>query len=71
MKLRYYGGDKTIHGTEYLDVEVHDGEVVAVWFRCQHLPFRVTHVDEVRSKEMLKCYVGSPAPAINGVEVVD
>jgi len=36
---RYYGGWGTIHGTDKLDVEVEDGEVVAVWFRCQMLPF--------------------------------
>lgn len=38
---RYYGDGGTIHGTTHLDVEMQDGKVVAVWFRCQVLPFRV------------------------------
>lgn len=41
---RYYGDGGTIHGTTHLDVEVDpDGKVVAVWFRCQVLPYRVFH----------------------------
>lgn len=39
---RYYGDGGTIHGSTWLDVEVDgDGQVVAVWFRCQMLPWRV------------------------------
>ena len=39
---RYYGDGGTIHSTTHLDVEVDDdGLVVAVWFRCQTLPFQV------------------------------
>ncbi|MBM0257370.1 hypothetical protein [Micromonospora sp. 4G55] len=39
---RFYGDGGTIHGSTWLDVEVDDaGTVVAVWFRCQTLPWRV------------------------------
>lgn len=37
---RYYGDGGTIHATEALDVIVRGGNVVAVWFRCQMLPFK-------------------------------
>jgi hypothetical protein len=36
---RFYGDGTTIHGTTAIDVEVEDGVVVAVWYRCQMLPF--------------------------------
>lgn len=50
---RIYGHDKTIHRTTQLDVEVDkNGEVVAVWFRCQPLPFRQSNVDDWRAKSM-------------------
>lgn len=49
---RFYGDGGTIHGTGHLDVEVKDGQVVAVWFRCQMLPFRVFARDgEPRHRE--------------------
>lgn len=36
----FYGGDKTIHSTGTVDVQLNkDGDVVAVWFRCRMLPF--------------------------------
>jgi len=38
---RYYGDGGTIHNTGTLDIEMQDGQVMAVWFRCQMLPFRV------------------------------
>lgn len=38
---RYYGDGGTIHSTGHLDIETQDGQVMAVWFRCQMLPFRV------------------------------
>jgi hypothetical protein len=65
---RYYGGDLTIHRTTALDVELHDGRVVAVWFRCQQLPFNQIDVNEVRAGEM--AHVTADV-MINGVEVVD
>lgn len=64
---RFYGGAGTIHGTERLDVEVCDGRVVAVWFRCQPLPFRQVEVDTGRRDEM----DGDSRVRLTGVEVVD
>ncbi len=36
----------TIHGSGTIDIQVsgETGEVVAVWFRCRSLPFRVSAV---------------------------
>lgn len=65
---RYYGGDGTIHATRHLDVEVCDGRVVAVWFRCQMLPFRQRDVESQRAAEMTG--VDDPCDLI-GVEVLD
>lgn len=41
--VHHYGDDKTIHRTGIIDVEIDSGtgEVLAVWFRCLNLPFRV------------------------------
>ena len=69
--VRTYGFDKTIHQTQQLDVEVHDGEVVAVWFRCQALPFRQTRPDGNRADEMRDMYDRSSMPALLAVEVKD
>jgi hypothetical protein len=69
---RYYGNGGTIHSTTHLDVEVDDlGHVVAVWFRCQPLPFMQTNVAPRRGVEMQRMYAESPMPGITGVEVVD
>ena len=52
-KQKTYGHDQTIHRTNHIDVEVGpDGKVCALWFRCSTLPFKVTHVDAERAKEM-------------------
>jgi hypothetical protein len=65
---RYYGDGGTIHHDNLLDVEVYDGHVVGVWFRCQALPFQETIVDSYRANEMrpLSHLVG-----LHGVEVKD
>lgn len=65
---RYYGDGGTIHGTRHLHVETRNGKVVAVWFRCQVLPFQQVEVSQSRAREM-----GSMAhlPEITGVEVRD
>lgn len=65
---RYYGDGGTIHGTQYLDVEVHDGRVVAVWFRCQQLPFVQRDVGADRAMTM---DIMSNLPRLTGVEVHD
>ena len=49
----FYGGDKTIHHNGQLDVETHNGRVVAVWFRCTTLPFQQVEVDSVRANQMI------------------
>lgn len=64
---RFYGDGGTWHGTPFLHVEVHDGKVVSVWFRCQQLPFQQVNVDEARSEEMDSMTL----PKITGVEVLD
>lgn len=64
--LRVYGGNGTIHRNEQLDVEVNAaGQVVAVWFRCQPLPFKQAFADGRRATDMRAMY-GDPhaAPAI-------
>lgn len=66
MTNRFYGEDGTIHHTGYVDVETRDGEVVAVWFRCQTLPFKQTEVDQSRADEMKKALSSNPAPEIRG-----
>jgi len=64
-----YGGNKTIHQTGELNVELHNGKVVAVWFRCLHLPFTQSEASENRAAEMERLYK-TPPPAMVGVEVL-
>jgi hypothetical protein len=62
---RYYGGWGTIHGTDSLDIVVNEfGSVVAVWFRCQQLPFRQS------SSQKDAIYV-MPNIGIIGIEIED
>jgi len=51
-----YGDDKTIHGTEHVNVETRDGKVVSVWFRCMMLPFEQVEVGDKRAADMLSHY---------------
>lgn len=67
---RYYGDGGTIHGTTHLDVEVHDGRVVSVWFRCQPLPYRQVEVAFARADSMTESYRTNKI-ALHGVEVKD
>ena len=66
-----YGHNKTIHGTQWLNVEVdRDGHVVSVWFRCCALPFDVTIVDKERATEMRRMSVGiNSRLKLNAVDV--
>ena len=67
---RYYGGIGTIHNNTELDVETDIvGRVVAVWFRCQMLPFNSTRVDAHRAREMREAQAN--LPRLTGVEVLD
>jgi hypothetical protein len=68
---RYYGRDGTIHRTDYLDVETYKGKVVAVWFRCQHLPFHQAEDNKQRADELVAAYNKQPAPGIIGLELFD
>ena len=68
-KSRYYGDGGTWHQSGYLDVETYKGKVVAVWFRCQVLPFQQTKVDLERATEMSRG--NEHLPGLTGVEVVD
>jgi hypothetical protein len=53
---RYYGDGGTIHHSGWLDVETFHGTVVAVWFRCQPLPFHQREADSRRATEMEGMY---------------
>ena len=63
---RYYGDGGTIHHSGYLDVEVADGAVVSVWFRCQRLPFRQHDVDARRADQMNSV---APGVGLAGVQL--
>jgi hypothetical protein len=67
---RYYGEGGTLHGTTELDVETDaTGRVVAVWYRCQMLPFKQHTVSDQRAIDMDE---GGAVPLqITGVEVLD
>ena len=47
-----YGYNKTWHRTHQINVETHEGRVVAVWFRCMVLPFTVSDYGLQRAIEM-------------------
>lgn len=68
---RYYGDGGTIHHTGYLDVEVHKGRVVSVWFRCQPLAFKAVDVHDERAAEMDRMMADGAGAGITGVEVHD
>jgi len=65
-----YGHDKTIHGTEHLDVEVDkNGKVVSVWFRCMALPFEQSLAQPWRANEMNRMYSERSMGRLVAVEV--
>jgi len=67
-----YGHDRTWHRTEQINVEVHEGEVIAVWFRCLALPFTVSDWGARRAEEMNRMYSepnGPSAIRVNAVNV--
>lgn len=69
---RFYGGGNTIHRTTYLHVETsRDGTVVAVWFRCQPLPFLQMTVDAARDAEMLAANRAHQEIQLLGVQISD
>lgn len=71
-KLRTYGHDGTIHGTKHVDIESNaDGQVVAVWFRCQPLRFEQREVGSGRATELKQMYKGYEAPKIHAIVLED
>lgn len=60
---RFYGDGGTIHHSGTLDVcQDQSGAVTQVWFRCQNLPFTVSHGE----RELI-----NPDMSISGVFVSD
>lgn len=64
--IRFYGGSGTIHGDGAVNVELFQGRVVAVWYRCSSLKFTETEVDISRAAHLQAMYLGG-APDIYGV----
>jgi len=72
QKTRIYGRGGTIHATGHVDVEVDaGGQVVAVWFRCQPLPFRQAPADGARARTMRDSYAELAPPRLAAVELID
>lgn len=70
-ETRYYGNGGTIHRSGHVDVEVSkEGKVVAVWFRCQALPFKQSEASIERVAEMMRM-CASPIGELCGVEIKD
>lgn len=64
--VRVYGHSGTIHATEDLDIVMNErGEVTAVWFRCQELPFNVSRRAGERARAQAQL------PRLVAVEVID
>ena len=64
----YYGGGRTWHQTGLVNVELHEGKVVSVWFRCRTLPFDQTEVSRERAREMDDQYLRVPQSFIAGIQ---
>lgn len=72
LNTRTYGFNGTIHHSEQLDVETdHNGEVVAVWFRCMPLPFQQTYCDGRRADSMRDLNREGNLSRLVAVEVID
>lgn len=70
-KTRFYGDGGTIHSSPEINVELHNGKVVAVWFRCQALPFTQSEAGPHRAADMEKMYQDYPMPEIRGLKLKD
>jgi len=69
--LRYYGSKSAADRLpRHLNVETHNGTVVAVWFRGQQLPFRLSEVDDGHAAAM-ESADPEYLPRLEGVEVSD
>ena len=68
-EIRMYGDDGTVHASTFVHVEVDPrGKVVAVWFRCQMLPFEQVQVDAERAAEMAAI---EELPELRAVKLAD
>ena len=68
---REYGWSDTIHRNGEVNVETDDnGVVVAVWFRCQPLPFTQSNHGEQRAADMRRMYE-RPMPQILAISLED
>lgn len=70
---RFYGRDGTIHRTGEVNIELdpQTHQVVAVWFRCQPLPFTQSVASTDRAREMTTMYRKQEMPEIVGVTLKD
>lgn len=59
----------TIHQTGHLDIETHDGKVIAVWFRCRTLPFQQHETGYQRFSDLKQ--MGQPSIQITGINFED
>lgn len=64
---RFYGGTGTVHRTGEVNVELFEGKVVAVWYRCAMLPFTQTEVEEHRELSLRMGWDESEIPKIEGI----
>lgn len=71
MKTRFYGDGGTWHQTTDINVEIHEGKVVGVWFRCQSLPFTESDYGKARAEELKQMYKDHPPPKIHGLKLED
>ncbi len=65
-----YGGNRTIHRTGEVNVELDHGRVVSVWFRCRALPFTQHEVDSRRAGEMDRMYRNGVNVRLDSVDLV-
>lgn len=69
---RTYGLDGTIHRNTGVNVELDkDGRVVAVWYRCQMIPFTQTVVDKNRADSMNRIYDNEILPEVVSIELLE
>jgi len=69
---RSYGWSDTIHRGHEVNVETDDaGNVVAVWFRCQPLPFTQSNHGAARAADMRRMYEAGGLPKILAIDLED
>lgn len=71
LGIMRYGYNRTWHRTHHITIEVHEGTVIAVWFRCMALPFEVQHCGKTRVQEMKTMYAEPDGPTSFKIHAVD